>query len=224
MKRMILAFVFNFLPWKMRCYMLNKVFHHNIHSDAYISRCALLDIQRIEMASGAVISAGNVIKGLSSLKMQEHSYIGTLNWISGYPLMPCAKHFASDPHRACSLQMEAHSCISSRHIIDCTDKVTLGEYSTVAGYRSQILTHSVNIKESKQRCSPVTIGKYCFIGTSVTILPGSVLPDYCVLAANSLLNKQEQVQWSLYGGVPAKKIGDLQRENVYFQRKIGFID
>jgi hypothetical protein len=55
------------------------------------------------------------------------------------------------------------------------------------------------------------------------LLGGSVLPDYCVLGAKSLLNKAFAESYQLYGGVPAKPLQSLPRDYAYFQRTTGFV-
>jgi acetyltransferase-like isoleucine patch superfamily enzyme len=102
--------------------------------------------------------------------------------------------------------------------------VTIGRYSTFAGFRSQILTHSIDLKNSKQSCKPVSIGEYCFVGTGCVILGGSRLPSYSVLGANALLNSSPEDTYSLYAGVPAKKINSIPKSHNYFYRKSGFVD
>ncbi|WP_420238878.1 acyltransferase [Telmatobacter bradus] len=203
---------------------MNKILGYKVHKSAYISWFSLIDADEVKMGPKAIISAGNVIKGLKRIEMGESSYIGTLNWISAFPLGERSLHFKSDPQRSTSLKLERHAAVTSRHIIDCTDSVTIGEFATIAGYRSQILTHSIDLHDSKQRCKPITIGKYCFIGTSVVILPGSKIPDYSVLAAQSIWNKKEEIPWRLYAGVPAIAKGGIDRSDAYFTREHGFVE
>jgi len=59
--------------------------------------------------------------------------------------------------------------------------------------------------------SPVTIKDFCLIYANCTILPGSVLEEGVVLAAGSVL-KGPTEPWSLYAGVPAKRIKSRQLE------------
>jgi len=222
--RVLIVLALNLFPWKVRRYLLNMALGYKIHKSANISCFSLIDADEVVVGPKAVIAAGNVIKGLKKIDMGESSYIGTLNWISAFPLDQGSRHFNSDPQRCTSLTLEMHAAITSRHIIDCTDSVTIGEFATVAGYRSQILTHSINLHDSKQRCKPVIIGKYCFIGTSVVILPGSKIPDYCVLAAQSVWNKNKENPWCLYAGVPALAKGEIDRTDAYFARINGFVE
>jgi len=55
------------------------------------------------------------------------------------------------------------------------------------------------------------------------LLGGSALPDFCILGAKSLLNKNFTDTYQLYGGVPARPIKPLSRDCKYFQRTEGLV-
>jgi acetyltransferase-like isoleucine patch superfamily enzyme len=177
-----------------------------------------------ELILGAGASIGNltVVKGLDMLSLADHASIGRLNWITAYPsgLPP---HFAHLASRSPSLVLGEHAAVTNRHIIDCTERVVIGRYATVAGFRSQILTHSIDLRACRQDANPVAIGEYCFVGTACTILGGSKLPDYSVLGAHALLNRAFDEPFKLYAGVPAKAVAALERDTGYFKRSVGFI-
>ena len=40
--------------------------------------------------------------------------------------------------------MGRHAALTSRHYVDCSNRVDIGEFTTVAGARSQILTHAID--------------------------------------------------------------------------------
>jgi len=50
---------------------------------------------------------------------------------------------------------------------------------------------------------PVTVGNHVWIGTGSIIMPGVTLGDYCVVAANSYVNKSFD-PFTIIGGNPAK--------------------
>ena len=112
---------------------------------------------------------------------------------------------------------------NQNHHIDCTNIITIGNFSTVAGYQSQLLTHSIDVMESRQHSAPISIGDYTFVGTNVVILGGASLPAFSVLGAKSLLNKSFTEQYTLYGGVPAKAIAPIDKQAKYFNRHEGFV-
>jgi acetyltransferase-like isoleucine patch superfamily enzyme len=107
-------------------------------------------------------------------------------------------------------------------MIDCTDSIKIGNFSTIAGYYSQLLTHSINLRISRQECSTITIGDYCFIGTNCVILPGSMIPNFSILGACSLLNRKYEEEYFLYSGVPAKPIKKLN-DYQFFLRSSGVV-
>jgi len=59
--------------------------------------------------------------------------------------------------------------------------------------------------------NPVTIGDHVWIGTGSIIMPGVILGDYCVVAANSYVNKSFD-SFSIIGGNPAKIIRTFTEE------------
>jgi acetyltransferase-like isoleucine patch superfamily enzyme len=101
--------------------------------------------------------------------------------------------------------------------------VTIGKFTTFAGFQSQVLTHGIDIENNRQASAPVRVGDYCFVGTNCVLLAGSGLPDYCVLGAKSLLNKTLTESHQLYGGVPAQPIKQLPSDWKYFTRSEGFV-
>jgi len=146
-----------------------------------------------------------------------------LNWISGFPKDVNLLHFADQTDRAPKLTLGDHAAITNRHLIDCTDAVTIGRYSTFAGFKSQILTHSISIVDSRQRSGPVVIGDYTFVGTASIILPNSCLPSCSVLGAGSVLNKKYIDEYFLYAGNPARPVKKLECDSAYFIRTTGYV-
>lgn len=55
---------------------------------------------------------------------------------------------------------------------------------------------------------PIHIGKYVWIGNTTTVSAGAVIPDNCIVASNSLINKNygNTPEFTLFGGIPAKPI------------------
>ena len=149
--------------------------------------------------------------------------MGAFNWITAFPSGTGSRHFELDPQRIPQLIVERHAAITSRHLIDCTDEVRIGAFSTFAGFRSQILTHSIDLKQSRQRCKPVRIGHHCFVGTGCVLLGGSELPNGSVLGASSLLNQRHETPNYMYDGVPEKPLMPITPEGKYFSRPEGYV-
>lgn len=219
---MALKFLTFFLPWFLRRKVLEQVFNYKIHPKARIGFSWIWP-KKLIMEEGSIIDNFTVAVNLDIIKMEFKSKIGRGNWITGFPSDKNSKHFQHQPSRSAELRLGKFSAITKNHHIDCTNIVDIGCYTTVAGYNSQFLTHSINVLENRQDSGSILIGDYCFIGTNVVILGGSSLPAYSVLGAKSLLNKSHLSKWTLYGGVPAKPIQEIPKTAKYFNRKDGFV-
>lgn len=211
------------LPWRLRRPVLQVLCGFVIDKTAYISRFALVLPSRLEMGPGSSIGPLTVCKGLELLRLEECGLIGPFNWITAFPLGTGSRHFELDPGRKPQLIVERHAAITNRHIVDCTGEVTIGAFSILAGFRSQVLTHSIDLRDSRQRCKPVHIGHHCFVGTGSVLLGGSVLPDSSVLGAHSLLAARLETPGYVYAGVPAKPIKPIDPGDKYFTRDTGYV-
>ena len=217
----ILILVALLFPWRVRRLLLTWLMGYEIHPTARIGWSWICP-DRLEMAAGARIGHLTICKGLELLKMGEQSRLGNLNWITGFPVGNTA-FFSEEAERRAELVIGDHAAVTHRHLIDCTNSVRIGRFTTFAGYRSQVLTHSIDLQRSRQASKPVSVGEYCFVGTNCVLLGGSVLPDYSVLGASSVLNKQHtEMQW-LYAGNPAHPVKSLSQQMRYFQRSVGFV-
>ncbi len=220
--RSILRLLLVLTPWALRRPLLRTFFAYELHPTSRIG-LAWVFPRRLIMEPGARIGHFTVVKGLDLLSLGAHASIGRLNWISAFPNSTASRHFAHLAGRRPDLVVGEHAAITNRHIIDCTERVSIGRYSTFAGFRSQVLTHSIDLYACRQDARSVTIGEYCFVGTACTILGGSVLPDYSVLGAHALLNKAHSETHRLYAGVPAAAVMPLDPGMKYFSRSEGFV-
>ena len=210
------------LPWSLRRMVLNKWFGYEIHPSARMG-LAWVFPDKLIMGAGSKIDHLTVAIHLDKIDMRENSSIGRSNWITGFSSLAAVKHFSHQPERTSVLILGRHSAITKHHHIDCTNIIRIGDFVTIAGYQSQLLTHSIDVYKNRQDSHPITIGDYAFIGTNTVILGGARLPGFCVLGAKSLLNKSYDEEWKVYGGVPAKPVSDIPQDAEYFKRKEGFV-
>lgn len=221
MMRRLLALAVLLFPWSIRRRLLVALMGYKIHPTARIGWSWICP-EHLEMAAGSRIGNLTVCKGLSLLKLGEQARLGHLNWITGFPVGNKA-FFADDAERRAELSIGDHAAVTHRHLIDCTNAVRIGRFTTFAGYRSQVLTHSIDLERCRQASRPIIIGEYCFVGTNCVLLGGSVLPDYSVLGASSVLNKAYAETHQLYAGNPARPVKALAQEMRYFQRSAGVV-
>lgn len=207
-------------PWFIRRALLNLFFSYRIDKQAKVGLSILL-AEIVIMEKGSLITHFTFVNNIDRLHMKKFSKIGRSNWITG--ANSSSKMFR-DSDRTCELIVGVHTRITGQHHIDCTGGVYIGEFTTIAGIQSQILSHSVDVKQSKQVAGPVTIGNYCFVGTSSILLMGSGLPDCSVLGAGAVLNKNFSESYGLYAGNPARKVKQFdESEYKYFDRDHGHV-
>lgn len=213
-----LSILIVFLPWKIKRFLLIKIWKYEIHPTAKIG-LAYIFPKNLIMKEGSKIEHFNVAVNLHLIILNKNSSINRSNWITGFPINTKSEHFKHQKDRESKLILDDEASITKKHHIDCTNSIIIGKYSVIAGYSSQFLTHSINIIENRQDSLPIVIGDYCFVGTNCVILGGAKLPSFSVLGAKSLLNKQFTEEYHLYGGNPAKKIKLLPEETKFFKRK-----
>lgn len=99
----------------------------------------------------------------------------------------------------------------------CYEKIEIGENTRFSWENIIVDTdfHSIiNVSDGSKRpmCSPIKIGKFNWFGIQSLVLKGTKTPDYCMISARSLVNKEHNIpSYTLLGGIPAK----LLKEGVY---------
>lgn len=218
----IISIIVIFLPWSIKRFFLEKIWKYKIHPTAKIGLAYIFPKQLV-LEEGSKIEHFNVAINLQTLILEKNSSINRSNWITGYPINTKSNHFKHQKNRESKLTLGEEASITKKHHIDCTNSISIGKFSIIAGYSSQLLTHSVNILKNIQDSAPIEIGDYCFIGTDSVILGGTKLPSYSVLGAKSLLNKKFEEQYFLYGGNPAKQIKPISNTAKFFNRESRYI-
>jgi acetyltransferase-like isoleucine patch superfamily enzyme len=101
--------------------------------------------------------------------------------------------------------------------------LTIGDYTQIAS-NVVIITANHDIYDTRKHiCSPVSIGKYCWIGAGVKIMPGVILGDWTIVGAGAVVTKSFPEGYCMIAGVPAKKIKDLEKSKcIPFEVKIKY--
>lgn len=216
--KIVIHLLLMLFPWCVRRALLCFLFNYTIHPSARIGFSFVMP-KRLEMGPGCCIGHLTICKwSVDALIMKESCAIGSSVMITGISTSDQA-HFGHVKDRHCELVLEKGVGIPSRKFFDCNGGIYIGEYTTVAGQWTQFLTHSIDIYNSRQDAKPIHVGKYCFIGTGCILLPGSRLPDYSVLGAGSILNKQYVESGRLYAGAPAVAKKKLNPEQIPWMQR-----
>src|SRR5829696_6862500 len=161
--RMFVAVATMFLPWVLKRSALTLLLGYQLDRRARIGY-SILAVASVRMGKDAHIGHLTVCRGLKALEIGDYGRIGNLNWITGdgdNPLPRARSNNKAEP----MLRVGTHSAITHRHYIDCSDHIEIGAFTTVAGVRSQCLTHSIDLEVCCQQAEPIRIGNYCFVGT-----------------------------------------------------------
>lgn len=131
--------------------------------------------------------------------------------------------------RSGTLEIGANFKITDMCNIGCFKKIHIGEQSRIT-HRCQLLESNYHFVANFSKGTvpnhsrPIFLGKGCWICNSSTIMGGTILPDFTLVASNSLLNTDysEIPESSLIGGIPAKFIahGFRKIENGLIEQEI----
>jgi acetyltransferase-like isoleucine patch superfamily enzyme len=88
----------------------------------------------------------------------------------------------------------------------------IGDYTQIAP-NVIIVTANHSVYDSrKHETAPVKIGRYCWLGAGAKIMPGVELGDWTIVGAGAVVTQSFSEGHCVIGGVPARKIKELDRE------------
>lgn len=104
------------------------------------------------------------------------------------------------------LTMGAQSSLDAGVWVYGMAQITIG-HNTCIGKNVYLITgsHDISTSDFKLIRRPISIGDNCWLTTGVTVLPGCIIGDYAVVAANSTVCRDVE-PWTVVGGNPAKFI------------------
>jgi galactoside O-acetyltransferase len=161
----------------------------NIGSNILIDKnCTIIGLHNISIGSNVRIDAYTTITASEGGSL----IIGSNIHIAGYCLLAASG----------GIIMEDFSAISHGTKI----------YSASDDYSGGYLTNAVIPDKYKNvKRGLVTLKKHSLIGSSSVLLPGVVVGEGTTVGAMSLVSKNLD-DWSVYAGIPAKKIKDRPRD------------
>lgn len=200
------AIILLLLPQRLVHVYARRVLGWDIHPTAYIGR-SLIQVRKVTMGPHASIGSLNYFRDVEELRMGEGANIATRNWIIGIARESAI--FADKPNRDPSLIMGDWSGITVGHEIDLADRLELGRNAMIAGFRSAILTHSLNLVTDKFVTGKVTLGDYGVLMSGCTMQNGTRVPAYSIVSAGSVVATKLSKEYTFYRGNPAEAIRDL---------------
>jgi len=202
---------------RFKNFLLNRL-GHSISRSASIGPVLLAGCSNIVIGDNARVGPFNVFRGLSGLRLGDYSEIGQWNWISAAPFLVGPSTSAT----AGQFDLGQHASLTSRHYVDASGGVTIGEFATVAGVRSSFMSHGIDVADNVLDTAPIVVGKYAMLGGGCNLVLGAIVPAYSVVAMGSVVIKGLTETHSLYAGAPAKFKKPVP-EGAYAKRKFGAV-
>lgn len=111
-----------------------------------------------------------------------------------------------------------NSTISANCILDGRGEIVIDD-NVVLGSGVHIWTEEHNVNDPyfrvlKENLQPVRIKQYAWVCSDTTILPGVMINEGAVLASRACATN-DLAPFTIYGGIPAKKIGERNRNLKY---------
>lgn len=172
-----------------------------LHNNVAIGHGNYIKCRTLVLRDDSCIQHLNLIKGDIWIFLLKHAAIGNLNKVNR------AKRGVTWGRSV--LRLGVYSKITSRHVVDCTRSVRLGNYSTIAGLGSQIWTHGyLHAPSGLDRFridGSVNIGNNVYIGSASVINAAVKIGSAITVGACSCVSKS-LLEQGLYVSQPLRKI------------------
>ncbi len=159
----------------------------------------------------------NVIIGKTvRIRKPEECIIGDGTIIDDFTYISCAAEIGKHCHIASNVSISGGS-----------KKFTMDNFSTISSHcsihcaSSDYSSVSLDLPSVPEKyryggeANDVFVGGYVTVGSHSVILPGVTLPDGFACGAFSLIKNIYYEDWSLYAGIPAKKVKERDKTNYY---------
>lgn len=213
MLRLALAYVFKFLPMSLKRIVAKWIYKWDIHPTAYIGPSVLV-IDEVSMGPGTRIGARNVITNLNELRMAQGSAIGSGNLIKGWWDHPTDALNKRNP----AIFLAEYSQIASYHYIDCVDTLEIHSHAALAGFKSTVLTHSIDLMRDRYTTGSVVIGEYSGVMSGCMLLAGTRIPPRSIISAGSVVTTRLTQEQALYRGNPAVMVRPISDRMAWLRR------
>jgi acetyltransferase-like isoleucine patch superfamily enzyme len=164
----------------------------------------LVNNSKIEINNGVVLSKTSILEAIgknASIKLFENVVIGEYSIIGTVGKIMIQKGVTTSRNFNCGGDV----FIGSYTLIGPNVFISSGKHHIDGKDRIRDLDNNFYINNGKHFSEKIIIGANSWLGANVVILPGVVLGEGCVVAANSVVTRSFDA-YSIIGGVPAKLI------------------
>lgn len=174
---------------------------------------------KIGKLSGRIILTCPIRRGLIRIGQNAEMNCSTTNssylsiegewYIDGQVVLGC--DVALIIKNTAKFYMGDGSCLRNRTKSIITRDVRFGRYVRLSHDSSMMTSNfhymvDVNTGMVGRMDKEIMIGDYCWISNNCTIMPGTVIPPYTIVASHSMVNKDfsHLEKYSVIGGMPAR--------------------
>jgi len=183
-----------------------------------IGHLNLMMNEKIYLNSNSIIGYLNILKGLFILRLKEQAAIGNKNYITRGP--------KGVTYGESVLELGELTKITAGHHIDMTRSVRFGDFSILAGIRSQLWTHGYyHADQGKDRIridGEISIGNNVYVGSSCIFNPGVKVSNAIHIGGGSVISKS-LTQSGMYVGHGLRFIeNDLEKVKAKLKKVVSF--
>lgn len=107
--------------------------------------------------------------------------------------------------------------------LDARGGIEVGDNTNISSHVKIITgSHDIDDPYFTADFKPVIIGERCWLGTGAIVLQGVTIGDGAIVAAGAVVTK-DIPPYEIWGGVPAKKIRDRERNLRYSNKQAPFL-
>jgi acetyltransferase-like isoleucine patch superfamily enzyme len=203
----LIALLMLVLPASLRAEFGRKLLGWDIDPTARIGP-SLIMVKHLTMGPESSIGPFNMIRGLDELRLGRGATIASRNYIQAHPIAREVLARQKQEHDP-SLILGDWSKLTVGHEIDASDRVEIGDWAGLVGYRCQILTHSLDLVRDIQITSPVVIGERSAVMSGCILLSGTTVPARSIVSAGSVVTTKLTKEQTFYRGNPAEAVREL---------------
>lgn len=127
-------------------------------------------------------------------------------------------HYGLEARNPWNIFIGKGTIIGDKAILDARYGIEIGENVNLStGVHMWTLEHDVNSPtfSSDGTGGGIVIGDRAWISSRTTILPGNSISKGSVVASGAVVTKSIQRPYEIWGGIPAKKIGERNPDLIY---------
>jgi UDP-3-O-[3-hydroxymyristoyl] glucosamine N-acyltransferase len=178
-------------------------------SNSTIGPLNFVRLRRLVMRSRASLGYMNYLNGNFAVRLGERASIGNRNTVNRGPSPPQV--------RSASLWLGTWSKITAGHYVNIAETISIGEYSTIAGWGTQLWTHGfVHMRVGLARAEvrgKIMIGNNVYVGSQSCLNPGITIADGVAIGSHSSVSKS-LLKPGLYVSQPLRYIPTTPEERL----------